>query len=237
MRVRQLHPWDASPAEAMRIQGQLARQVVQEGQLDPASVRTVAGADISVAGKRGRAAVVILSYPDLDVVEHAVAEAEVTFPYIPGLLAFREVPILAQAFAQVEAQPGLLVVDGHGYSHFRRFGIACHLGLLLDIPAIGCAKSRLCGEHGPVGDEPDSRAQLVDEGEVIGLLVRTRPGVRPVYASVGHRIALDEAADWVLRLCRGYRLPEPTRLADQLAGGRLAIAAAPKEPSQQLSLF
>lgn len=222
----------------MRLQGELAGQVVRRGHLDPAAVRTVAGADISVEGKRGRAAVVLLSYPELEVVEQAVAEAEVTFPYIPGLLAFREVPVLAQAFAQVRGRPDLLLVDGHGYSHFRRFGIACHLGLLLEVPAIGCAKSRLCGEHGPVGEATGSGVPLMDGGEVIGLVVRTRPGVRPLYVSVGHLLELEEAAEWVLRLCRGRRLPEPTRLADQLAGGRPLVAAAPREePSQQPSMF
>lgn len=237
MNVRQLHPWDVSPAEAMRSQRELASQVMREGTLDPSSVRYVAGADISVQGKRGRAAVVVLSYPDLEVAEHAMAEAEVTFPYIPGLLAFREVPILAQAFAQIQGQPDLLVVDGHGYSHFRRFGIACHLGLLLDMPAIGCAKSRLCGEHQPLAEEAGSRTQLWDEGEVIGLVLRSRRCLRPLYVSVGHRLSLDDAADWVLRLCRDHRLPEPTRLADQLAGGRLELATAPKDPAEQLSLF
>lgn len=219
MYIRRLHPWSVTTAEARRIQGDLAGRIVHGGGLSVEKVRTVAGADISVQGKRARAAVVVLSYPELDVVEQVIAEADVTFPYVPGLLAFREAPILAQAFEQVKRTPDLLLVDGHGYSHFRRFGIACHLGLLLDLPTIGCAKSRLCGEHAPLDEEIGSSASLKDSDEEIGLALRTRRSVRPVYVSVGHRVSLEAAAQWVLRLCRGRRLPEPSYLADRLAGG------------------
>lgn len=243
MEIRQLHPWSLSPADAMAVQKRLAAQVVREGA--PQEARTVAGADISIPGARdrpdgrpyGRGAVVVLSYPELRLLEHQVVETELTFPYIPGLLAFREVPVLAEAFQRLTHRPDLLLVDGQGLAHPRRFGIACHLGLLLDLPTIGCAKSRLVGEHGSVGEDVGGRAELRDGAEVLGLVLRTRAGVTPVYVSVGHRIGLAEAAEWVLRLCRGYRLPEPARLAHQAAGGQ-AIAARTTAPAgEQLSMF
>jgi len=234
MQIRQLHPWNLEPRDAIAIQKRLAAQVVLEG--SPQDVHTVAGADISTAGGRGRGAVVVLSYPDLQVLESEVVESELAFPYIPGLLAFREVPVLAEAFRRLSVRPDLLLVDGQGLAHQRRFGIACHLGLLLDLPTIGCAKSRLVGEHEPVGEEAGCRVELRDGPEVIGLVVRTRAGVTPVYVSVGHRIGLAEAADWVLSLCRGYRLPEPARLAHQAAGGQ-AMAVATQPAGEQMPLF
>jgi deoxyribonuclease V len=187
-------------------------------------VKLVAAADVAFVDRPyrrqpalARAAVVLLSYPDLAVVERHVVEAPVTFPYVPGLLSFRETPALARAFEALKGRPDLLLVDGQGCAHPRRFGLACHLGVLLDLPAIGCAKSRLCGEHGVLPDAAGSRVPLADGDEVIGLVLRTRDGVAPLYVSVGHRIGLNEAAEWVLRLCRGYRLPEPVRLADRLS--------------------
>jgi deoxyribonuclease V len=186
-------------------------------------VRRVAGVDISVDRPGGRAtgAVVVLSYPELAVIEVAVARAPLTFPYVPGLLSFRETPVLREAFRRLAGPIDLLLVDGQGLAHPRRFGLACHLGLLLDAPAIGVAKSRLLGEHGPVGEEAGSRADLRDGAEVIGSVLRTRTGVRPLYVSIGHRVSLRQAEAWVLRCCRGYRLPEPTRLAHQAAARRL----------------
>lgn len=222
-----------APREAMALQTRLAPQVVLEG--DPGDVRLVAAADVAFLDRphrqaQGRAyrqqpalarvAVAVLSYPELAVVEQHVVEAPVSFPYVPGLLSFREIPALAQAFAMVRTTPDLLLVDGQGYAHPRRFGIACHLGVLLDIPAIGCAKSRLCGQEATPGPARGATAELIDDGELIGLVLRTRDGVKPVYVSVGHRIGLESAAAWVLRLCRGHRLPEPIRLADQLSKGR-----------------
>jgi len=203
----------------------LAPSVIREG--SPGHVRLVAAVDVAFVRAPGaqrealaRAAVVILEYPGLALVEQQVAETPVSFPYVPGLLSFREVPALAGALEAAEHDPDLLLVDGQGYAHPRRFGLACHIGLLLDVPTIGCAKSRLCGEHEAPGPEAGSRAPLVDGGEVIGLALRTRTGVAPVYVSVGHRISLDAAAEWVLRLCRGRRIPEPLRLADQMSKGR-----------------
>ena len=221
MDLLSLHPWDVSPKEAVAIQRELTSLVVRGG--DPRAVRRVAGVDISVdrVEKRGTGAVVVLSYPDLEVIETAVAEAPLTFPYVPGLLSFREVPVLREAFHRIAELIDLLLVDGQGYAHPRRFGLACHLGLLLDVPAIGCAKSRLLGEQrGELGAAAGSRADLVDGTELIGSVLRTRDGVSPLYVSIGHCIGLAEAEAWVLRCCRGYRLPEPTRLAHQAAGGK-----------------
>jgi len=243
VRLRDLHPWRVSPAEAIAIQARLAPQVVAQG--GPQRVRFVAGADIAlgkpalsgVEGSNGRGAVVLLSYPDLRLVEHHLVDEPVPFPYVPGLLAFREVPVLARAFEKLERAPDLLLVDGHGLAHPRRFGIACHLGLLLDVPTIGVAKSRLVGRHDDPPPEAGGRAELRDGPDLVGLVLRTRDGVSPVFVSVGHRIGLHEAAEWVLRVCRGYRLPEPTRLADQLSKGRQPQPAPPQPPGEQKSLF
>ena len=221
MDLADLHPWDVSPKEAVALQRELAGRVVLRGL--PRAVRRVAGADIAVGrgSKLGTAAVVVLSYPEFEVVEVAIEQAPVTFPYVPGLLSFREVPVLRRAFEKLRGPIDLLFVDGQGYAHPRRFGLACHLGLLLDVPAVGVAKSRLLGEHGEPGTEAGSRADLLDGGETVGAVLRTRPGVRPLFVSVGHRIGLDAAVEWVLRCGRGYRLPEPARLADRAAAGRL----------------
>jgi deoxyribonuclease V len=169
----------------------------------------------------GRGALVILSFPSLEPIEQSVVEIAVSFPYVPGLLSFREIPVLLPAFAAVASAPDLLVVDGQGRAHPRRMGLASHLGLLFDIPTIGCAKSRLMGEFGPLGEERGSAAYLYDHEEIIGAAVRTRAGTKPVFVSVGHRIGLDEAIDWTLRLAPRFRVPEPTRLAHQAAAGRV----------------
>lgn len=226
MDVRELHRWDLGIPGAIETQKRLAPQIVCSG--DPSHVRTVAGVDISVLAKGRRApargAVVVLSYPELEVLEQSVVEAEVTFPYVPGLLSFREIPVLLEPLSQV-SRPDLLLVDGQGFAHPRRFGLACHLGLLLDVPTVGCAKSRLVGEHAEPEPAAGSQTELRDGGQVIGAVLRTRDAVRPIYVSVGHRIGLAQAAEWVLRCCRGLRLPEPTRLAHQAAGGHLPPAA------------
>jgi deoxyribonuclease V len=219
------HTWNVSPAEARALQRRLAGSVIASG--DVREVTTVAGVDISVGARgsnAGRAAVVLLSWPELTPLEQAIERAEVRFPYIPGLLSFRELPLVLPAFERLSRRPDLVVVDGQGLAHPRRFGIACHLGVLLDLPAIGCAKSRLTGwPQGALAAEAGACEPLVDRGEVVGYEVRSRTGVKPLYVSPGHRIGLDESVAWVLRLTKGYRLPEPTRLAHQAAGGaRLA---------------
>jgi len=220
MRVNQLHRWDLTTARAREVQLELASRVSRDNEID--SAHFIAGVDISVDRVRGvaRGAVVVLSYPELEVVETRVVEGKVDFPYVPGLLSFREAPLTLAAFERLGIAPDLILFDGQGIAHPRRLGLASHLGLLLDRPTIGCAKSRLCGSHQIPGLEPGSYAELVDGEEVIGAALRTKLGVKPVYVSIGHRISLESAIYWVMRCCRGYRLPEPTRLAHLAAGGK-----------------
>lgn len=227
MKLQAPHDWNVSPAAARAIQQRLRGSVVATG--EPEQVRLVAGVDISVggAGHDGLAAVVVLRYPELQAVEQSVVTAAVTFPYVPGLLSFREIPVLVPAFERLQHTPDLVVVDGQGMAHPRRFGLASHLGLLLGLPTIGCAKSRLTGHFVDPGERAGSVSPLLDAGEErIGAVVRTRSGVKPVFVSVGHLIGLDAAIAWVLRLTRGLRLPEPTRLAHRAAAGE-RVAPAP----------
>ncbi len=205
-----------SPREAMGLQAELAGRV-RRAPL-PRRIETVAGVDVSVRGGRARAAVVALSFPALEIVEQHAAEVPLSFPYVPGLLAFREMPAILAAFAGIERAPDVLLVDGHGLAHPRRFGIACHVGVAFDLPAIGIGKTRFVGEHTEPAARRGSRRRLVHEGEVIGYALRTRDGVRPVYVSVGHRAREEDALRLVLRCAPRFRLPEPIRAADRLAG-------------------
>jgi len=204
----------------MRIQDSLRPRVLRDGSPEERDVRFVAGCDVAFDRTNGRGvgAVVVVAYPSLEVVERVTCEAPVTFPYVPGLLSFRETPVLVEALERVRQAPDIVMVDGHGYAHPRRFGYACHLGLMLEVPTIGVAKSRLIGAAGAVRGRRGSRADVVDGGEVVGSMLRTRQGVRSIYVSIGHRIGLAAAERWALACSRGYRLPEPTRLADRLAG-------------------
>lgn len=219
------HRWDLSPAGAIALQRDLAGRVRRDD--DHVPWRTVAGVDVGVRCGVARAAVVVLCYPDLRQVGQAVAEAPVTFPYVPGLLSFREAPVVLQALAKLEVRPDVLLFDGQGYAHPRRMGIASHVGVLLDCPTVGCAKSRLCGSH----VEPDvargSQSRLMDGEEVIGVVLRTRSAVRPVYVSVGHRVSLESAVALVLGCGAGYRLPEPIRRAHRLASGAASVSQKP----------
>jgi deoxyribonuclease V len=211
-----LHPWRVSYREAVAIQERL-RGRVRAVPLERAP-RLVAGTDVaySRATHRMYAAVVVLDAATLDEVERATAIAEARWPYIPGLFSFREMPPLLEALREVRRAPDLFLVDGQGFAHPRRFGLACHLGLIVDRPTIGCAKTRLLGEHRAVGPRRGDVAVLEDGGEVIGAVLRTREAVTPVYVSVGHRIDLDGAAAQVLALAPRYRLPEPIRRAHRL---------------------
>jgi len=179
----------------------------------------MAGIDVSIKKDMARAAVVVLGYPSLEPLDVALAEAPVSFPYIPGLLTFREGPVVLAALAHLRVEPDLLIFDGQGTAHPRRLGIAAHIGVLVDQPSIGCAKSRLWGKHKDPGPEKGDYALLYDDEQVIGAVVRTRTGVKPVYVSVGHRIELTRAIEYVLGCCKRFRLPETTRLAHRLAGG------------------
>jgi len=216
-----LHGWQVGTTEALDIQRRLAAKVSRDGEV--IAPRFIAGADISVNKAQGMAtaAVVVLDYPRLSLVETEVVNGELNFPYIPGLLSFRELPLTLAAFQRVGITPDLILVDGQGIAHPRRMGLASHLGLFLNTPTIGCAKSLLCGRHETVDTEPGSYAEIADNGEIIGAALRTRPGVKPVYVSTGHRVDLKTAIYWVMACCHGYRLPEPTRLAHLAAGGNL----------------
>ncbi len=185
--------------------------------------RFIAGVDMSVSRARGEAtaAVVVLDFPELEIVETKVVCGRLELPYIPGLLSFRESPLTLAACEGLTVTPDLVLVDGQGIAHPRRMGLASHLGLFLDTPTIGCAKSLLCGTHEEPGVEPGSYAEIVDRGEVIGVALRTKPGVKPLYISIGHKVDLQSAIYWVMQCCRGYRLPEPTRFAHLAAGGNL----------------
>lgn len=215
----------------MALQERLAHQVL----LTPLDTlpNTVCGLDLSAEDAQGfaRGAAVVLSFPDMHVIEVRTALRKVTFPYIPGLLAFREAPILAAALERLTTAPDCFIVDGQGIAHPRRFGIACHIGLLTDRPTIGCAKSILRGRHNPLAEEVGAWAALVDRGEVVGAAVRTRAGSAPVYVSPGHRVDLASALRIVLACVKGYRLPEPTRLAHLAADERLP-EVAPTQPQQ-----
>jgi deoxyribonuclease V len=207
----------------MAIQMELAGEVSRAGKIS--APHFIAGVDISVNrfSKIGTGAVVVLSYPGLELVETQSVTANIEFPYVPGLLSFREAPLILAAFEKITLTPDIVMVDGQGIAHPRRFGIASHLGLLLGLPTIGCAKSRLCGEHEIPSNEAGSYKELKDNNEVIGAVLRTKTGVKPLYVSIGHMIDLTSAMEWVVACCRGYRLPEPTRLAHQAAGGNLKI--------------
>ena len=221
MHIVQRHPWQVSTAEAKKIQLELAGEISRAGSVKVPHF--IAGVDISVNRFKGKgtAAVVVLSYPQLDVVEVQTVSGSVTFPYVPGLLSFREMPLILPAFEKLKVTPDLVMMDGQGFAHPRRIGIACHLGLFLGIPTIGCAKSRLIGTYNEPGSEHGRWSVLFDDIDVIGAVVRTKTRVTPVYVSTGHMITLNSAVDWVLACCRGYRLPEPTRLAHMAAGGNL----------------
>jgi deoxyribonuclease V len=214
MKVRRLHRWDLEYREAVAVQARLAGRVVEGPPLERAE--TVAAADVS-AGKKDEwiiAAVVVVRLADMAVIEVQSAAMRAAWPYMPGLLSFREAPVVLEAFRQVRTVPDVVLCDGQGRAHPRRLGLASHIGLALDVPTIGCAKSLLVGEMvGRLGWRRGSRAPLVDRSERIGTVLRTRDGVRPVYVSVGHRIDLESAERWVLAAAPRFRLPEPARLA------------------------
>ncbi len=216
------HPWRVSPERARGIQRDLREHVIVEP-LQP-SPQIVAGVDVSVREGTSRAAVVLLSLPSLEPLEAVTVTRPVTFPYVPGLLAFREGPVTLDALEKLTTIPDVLIFDAHGLAHPRRLGLATHLGVLIDVPSVGCAKSRLCGTYREPGEERGSWAHLYDENaqgdrEVIGAVVRTRDEVNPVFVSIGHRVDLDSAISLVLRCAPRYRLPETTRWAHRVAGG------------------
>ena len=212
------HRWDLTPAAAERLQQQLAKEVVRRTvDRSKGRVRTVAGVDCYYRDEIVTAAVVVLDYEKLQTVAEAAAQKRTAFAYRPGLLAFREGPAILEAICRLPVEPDLLLFDGHGIAHPRRFGIASHIGLQTGIPSIGCAKNRLIGQFVPPLLQRGSYSLITERGEAVGAAVRTRSNVAPVFVSIGHRIDLHDSIDHVLHCCRGYRLPETTRRADRLA--------------------
>lgn len=210
------HPWDVSVEEAIAIQRRLAPLAHAAAPIALDRVRLVAGVDVSYAD-RARGAVVVFRYPEMELVEQATVTRDSAFPYVPGLLSFREVPVALDALARLQTAPDLLLCDGQGYAHPRRFGLACHLGLVTGLPSVGCAKSRLVGSYTEPGPALGDRSPLRVGEETVGMVLRSRPRTRPLFISAGYRVTLEQAVDVTLACLRGYRLPEPTRAADRLA--------------------
>jgi len=227
------HSWDVSPEEAVAIQ----RQLRQRLQIQPltAEVEWLAAVDAGFTdqGATARAAVVLFHLPEMAQVEQRLAFAPVRFPYVPGLLSFRELPVVLQALESLSRLPDLLLCDGMGIAHPRRLGIAAHLGLVTDLPSIGVGKSRLTGRYEEPGPNKGDWSPLLDHGERIGSVLRTRPGVKPLFVSPGHKTSQDDAIAWVLRTTTRYRLPEPIRAADQLASDRIAKRRAAAEKTRR----
>lgn len=218
-RYRAPHTWELTPREAVQVQKELAVRVISED--DFGTVARVAGTDVGFENDNRitRAAVAVLSYPLLQPLEQAIARRPTTFPYIPGLLSFREIPAVLDALNTLKQAPDLLLCDGQGLAHPRRFGIASHLGVITGLPSIGVGKTRLIGRHGPVPEHKGGWTPLTDGDEIIGAVLRTREGVKPLYISLGHRISLESAIGFVMGCVTRYKLPETTRRAHRLASG------------------
>lgn len=221
MKIDQRHGWTLTVEEAIAIQEQLQAEVITVDQFKE-PVQYVAGVDMGFEadGTISRAAVAVLSFPDLQLKQTSIARRPTSFPYIPGFLSFREIPAVLDALEKIQTIPDLILCDGQGIAHPRRFGIACHLGVLVDIPTIGVAKSLLVGKHEELSETRGSWQPLIYKGETVGAALRTRPGVKPVYISSGHRISLSTAINYVLHCTTKYRLPETTRIADKLASNK-----------------
>jgi deoxyribonuclease V len=223
-----MHDWNVTPTEAVALQRAFAEKVEETNGFDPEAIQTVAGVDVSWwkenGTDKGRVALIVLSLPELRVVEQVVIEQEPTSPYVPGLFSFREAPIVLAALEKLSAPPDVLMLDGQGRAHPRRFGLACHVGLWTGLPTIGVAKSLLCGTFEGLGDEAGSTVPLTDNGEIIGTALRSRAGTKPIFVSIGHRTDLPTAVSLVQRCLRGYRLPETTRQADILAAIPLGVS-------------
>lgn len=217
MKLDYEHPWDVSPQQAKEIQLQLRDKVILEDQFH--DIEYVAGVDVGFEENNTitRAAIAVLAFPGLELYEHTIARLPTSFPYIPGYLSFREIPAVLKALDKLKQLPDIFLCDGQGIAHPRRFGIACHLGVLTDMPAIGVAKSRLIGSHEPVPVEKGQSVDLIDKDEIIGAVLRTRTNVNPLYISAGHKITLVSAINTVMKCIIKYRLPETTRWAHRLA--------------------
>ncbi|MEH2139948.1 deoxyribonuclease V [Nostoc sp.] len=221
MKIYQDHAWPSTLEEAIVIQEKLRDRVITEDRLEE-PIQYVAGVDMGFEadGTISRAAVAVLSFPDLQIIETSLAHRPTTFPYVPGFLSFREIPAVLDALEKITTIPDIILCDGQGIAHPRRLGIACHLGLLIDMPTIGVAKSRLVGKYEELPEAKGSTQPLIYNGETVGVVLRSRTGVKPLYISSGHRISLPTAIDYVLRCTPKYRLPETTRIADKLASAK-----------------
>jgi deoxyribonuclease V len=221
MKIKFLHDWNLSPQQAIEIQKQLRYEVESQDRFDE-TVKTVAGIDLGydVKNDTSRAVVVVLSFPELELLETSEARMPIQFPYVPGLLSFRETPVAVKALEKLKVTPDVILCDGQGFAHPRRFGIACHIGILADVPTIGVAKSLLVGKFENLGEERGSIAPLIHKNEQVGVALRTKNKVQPLFVSVGHRVSLETATDLVLQCAPKYRLPETTRLADKMASYR-----------------
>jgi len=218
MNIPSLHDWHLSTQEAIALQTKLARDVLDDIPLPLSAIRTIAGIDVSVKDDNSTAAVVVLSFPELIVIESARAKMPTPFPYIPGLLSFREIPVILRAFEDIQTVPDVLMVDGMGRIHPRKLGIACHLGLWLNLPSLGVGKTPFIGTHAPLSSEKGASTPILYHDEVLGVALRTRENVKPLYISVGHKLDLDSAIAITLACVGKYRQPEPIRQAHNTAG-------------------
>jgi deoxyribonuclease V len=212
------HEWNLTPQQAIQLQGELRKEIISNQPIDINSVRLVAGVDVSVKNEVSQAAVVVLTFPDLQVIETVLSHRPTPFPYIPGLLSFREGPVLEEAFEKLQNVPDVFIFDGMGIAHPRRVGIAAHMGLWLQKPTIGCGKTLLIGHFTEPGREKGSHSPLVDRKEVIGEVLRTRDDTKPVFISPGHLADIPTSVEFVIRCTPKYRLPEPIRQAHNAAG-------------------
>ena len=216
MKYLKLHTWNVDYKKAVEIQERLKKSIILKGSTK--NCKLIAGADVSYTkgSEIFYASVVVFNLQTMERVEEVTASGKVDFPYIPGLLSFRESPILLKAFAKIKSEPDVIILDAQGIAHPRGIGLASHIGLLLDKSSIGCAKTRLIGEYNEVGGEAGCHSQLTVKGKIVGAVLRTRKNVKPVFVSPGHKIDLNTSIDLVLKTCRGYRLPEPVRQAHKL---------------------
>ncbi|MEZ4669112.1 MAG: deoxyribonuclease V [Anaerolineae bacterium] len=218
MQLNYRHNWNLNPQEAISLQKAMATEVMSRRPFDILKVRTVAGVDVSVKNNMSQAAVVVMTFPDLKPIETVLANQPTPFPYIPGLLSFREGPVLVEAFEKLQHIPDVFIFDGMGTIHPRRIGIASHMGLWLQKPTVGCGKTHFIGEHEEPGEQRGAWSELRDKGELIGAVLRTRDAVKPVYISPGHLADLASAVDLIMRCVTKYRLPDPIRMAHHAAG-------------------
>jgi deoxyribonuclease V len=220
MKIEKLHPWNVTPAEAVKIQIDLKERVSLMDDFN--KIEKVGGLDVKYkkGSSKATAAAVVLGFPGLEVLETRVVEGEVSFPYVPGLFSFREIPLLMPALEKLKITPHVMLVDGQGIAHPQRIGLAAHLGILMNIPTIGCAKSRFIGTHEEPAKEKGSYTYLYDKTEVIGAVLRTRTNIAPVYVSIGHKISLPTAVEFVLKCTTKFRIPKPLRTAHIASGGQ-----------------